>query len=246
MIKQNEKKTNNHIDPHTTIALSSKIMNNVDIRKNVIIHDFVTVYPNVIIEESTEIFEGAVIGKPPSSIKVVSRPVSTGQKTIIGKGCIISPHVTIYSDVIIGEMTLIGDNASIREQCRIGSHCLIARNVAINYNTKIGDFTKIMDTSVITGNMVIGSHVFISLLVATTNDNEMGRSGYNEEKIRGPIIEDYACIGAGANLLPGVKIGKGAIVGAGSVVTKDVPAKKVVMGIPARIIRDVEEDKKQG
>ena len=96
-----------------------------------------------------------------------------------------------------------------------------------------------MDNSHITGNMVIGSHVFISVLVATTNDNTMGREDYNEDHVKGASIGDYVTVGAAANILPGVKIGRNAIVGASALVTKDVPENKVVMGIPARIIRDV-------
>ena len=73
----------------------------------------------------------------------------------------------------------------------------------------------------------------------TTNDNSMGRSEDAVEHLAGPVIEDDVTVGAGANLLPGVRIGRNAIVGAGAVVTKDVPAGKVVMGVPAKIVRDV-------
>lgn len=97
-----------------------------------------------------------------------------------------------------------------------------------------------MDNTHITGNMVIEDHVFISTLVATTNDNAMGKGGiYDEEREKGPYIKQGATIGAAANILPGVVIGNDAVIGAGSVVTKDVPERKVVMGIPARIIKDV-------
>lgn len=96
-----------------------------------------------------------------------------------------------------------------------------------------------MDNSHITGNMKIGNHVFISVLVATTNDNAMGRKEYNPEHVYGAVIEDDVTIGAAANILPHIVIGKNAIVGAGSVVTKNVPEGKVVMGVPARVIKDV-------
>ena len=79
-----------------------------------------------------------------------------------------------------------------------------------------------MDLTTITGNMTIGSHGFISTLVATTNDNYFGRKGYDESFIRGPVIEDHVMAGTGANILPGVRIGAGALVGAAAVVTRDV------------------------
>jgi len=99
-----------------------------------------------------------------------------------------------------------------------------------------------MDGTHITGNIKIGSHVFISTLVATTNDNQFGVRGYDESFIKGPIIEDYVSIGSGANILPGVRIEKGSIVGAGAVVTKNIPSNKLVLGVPARIVRDLKKD----
>jgi len=95
-----------------------------------------------------------------------------------------------------------------------------------------------MDLTHITGNMTIGRDVFISVLVGTTNDNALGSRGYQNERIVGPTIGDGAMIGSGAHLLPGVVIGAGAVVGSGSVVTKNVDAHKVVMGVPARVVRD--------
>ena len=231
----------NCIDPSAIIASTVKVLGEVAIDRNVVVHDFVTIYPNVSIGANVEIFEGAVVGKPPKAAKALARRISPEPKsTRIGKDSIISPHCVIYADVQIGEGTLVGDNASIREQCRIGKHCLISRNVTVNYNTIIGDFTKVLDNTHITGNMTIGSHVFISVLVSTSNDNNIGFRGYDERLVQGPIIEDNVGIGAGANILPGVRVCAGAIVGAGAVVTKDVPPKKLVMGIPARIIRDVD------
>ena len=207
-------KKNEYKKVGTQISSSVKFLGNVTIGKNVIIHDFVTIYPEVIIKDGTEIFEGAVIGKPPKSTISFSRKISSENIiTTIAEKCIISPNVIIYNNVKIGNNTLIGDNASIREQCNIGKECIIGRNVTLNYNVLIGDSTKILDGSVITGNMTIGNNVFISALVATTNDNYMGVKGYDETFVKGPIIEDYVAIGAGANILPEIKIGEGSIVG---------------------------------
>jgi acetyltransferase-like isoleucine patch superfamily enzyme len=230
----------NCIDAQAIIASTARVLGEVTIDHDVVIHDFVTVYPNVRIEANAEIFEGAVLGKPPTAALGLERKVVPGLKTTrVGKDCAISPHSVIYTDVEIGDGTLIGDNASVREHCRIGMRCVIGRNVTVNYNTVIGDFTKVMDSAHITGNTRIGSHVFISMLVVTSNDNYFGLKGYDDSFVQGPVIEDRVRIGAGANILPGVRLGSDSVVGAGAVVTRDVPSRKLVMGLPARIVRDV-------
>lgn len=116
----------------------------------------------------------------------------------------------VYCDVVIGDGTLVGDNASIREGCRIGSRRLVSRSVTLNYHVIMGDDSKVMDLSHLTGNMTIGRGVFISVGVPSANDNALGGAGYQTEKIQGPHVEDGAHIGAGAILLPRVRIGAGA------------------------------------
>ena len=225
-----------------TIRDTAVIMENVTLGANVIIHDFVVIYPNTIIGDRVEIFEGCVIGKPPSKIKASSRSVVENLTPVkIGADSILCPQVVLCSGVEIGEGTLLGNNCSVREECIIGNDCIIAGDVSINYHTRIGNRVKIMDNTHITGNMIIEDDVFISALVCTTNDNSMGRKGWHDD-ITGPIIKRFATIGGGANLLPNVIIGENAIVGANSVVTKDVPSLQVVMGIPARVVREVRKD----
>ena len=84
----------------------------------------------------------------------------------------------IYYDVEIGEHTLIGDGASIREQCRIGAYCIVGRYIPINYNTSVGKKTKIMDLPHVTGNCTIGNEVLITMMITTKNDNALGAKGY--------------------------------------------------------------------
>ena len=219
----------------TVIHDFAVIEEDVVIGENCVIHPHVVINSGVLIGNRTEVFPGAFIGKPPKGAGVVTRPIEYQKSVQIGEACSIGPNAVVYYDVKIGDRCLIGDGASIREKCTISASCLIGRYVTINYNVWIGPRTKIMDSTNITGNTRIGSDVFMGMLVATTNDNSMGAKGYHQSHIIGPLIEDGAGIGAGAVLLPGLRIGKGAMVGAGSVVTNDVPPGAVVKGVPARI-----------
>ena len=234
VVKTTDIGKNVRIDEFAIIRESVKIGNNV------IIHPHVVINSGVDISDGVEIFPGAVIGKEPKGAGALARTPRFEKRVVIGENSSIGPHAIIFYDVEIGPNTLIGDGASIREQCRIGSRCIISRYVTINYNTIIGDRTKIMDLTHITGNCKIGNDVFISVTIGMTNDNLAGAHGYDENSIIGPSIHDGAIIGAGATLLPKVVIGEKAIVGAGAVVTRDVATNSVVMGIPARITRQVE------
>lgn len=210
--------------------------------RNVHIHPHVVVETGVLIEDDVEVFPGAYLGKEPKGAGATARVMHFDRRVVIGHGTSVGPHAVIFYDVEIGAETLIGDGASIREQCRVGSKSIISRYVTINYNTKIGDRTRIMDMTHITGNCVVGDDVFISALVSTANDNEMVMRRYEEGKVVGPHIGDKVSIGEGACLLPGTRIGVGAMIGAGSVVTKDVAPHTLVVGVPARFVRDIKDD----
>lgn len=199
---------------------------------NTIIHSHAVIGDGVEIGRDVEIFPGALIGREPKGAGAASRPVKFVRRLKIGDQCSIGPHSILYYDVEIGEQTLIGDGASIREQCRVGSRCIISRYVTVNYNTVIGDRVKVMDLTHLTGNMVLEDDCFVSCLVATVNDNVV-RDGFGDHVV-GPVIETGAIIGGGAILLPATRIGKDAFVGAGAVVTRDVGSGVQVAGVPAR------------
>jgi acetyltransferase-like isoleucine patch superfamily enzyme len=223
-----------------------KIGNNVSIGPfavvgpDVRLGDDVVIHPHVVLEGVVEIGDdvvvlpGAHVGRLPTPTAAVSRKPGRSGPVVIGAGSSIGSHAVVYTNVSIGDQTLIGDGVSVREGNRIGSGCWIGRCVTINYDSVIGDGSRILDLTAITGNCRIGSDVFISCLVSTVNDNAFGRVGYDEGAIVGPTVEDGASVGAGAVLLPAVVIGSHAIVGAGAVVTRDVRPGVTVMGIPAR------------
>lgn len=227
------------IGDHVKIGEFCVIRNGVTIGNNVVIHPNVIIESGVSIGDDVEIFPGSYIGKKPTGAGATARLIEYTSKVIIGDHCAIGPNAVIYYDVAIANNTLLGDGASLREQVRVGHHCLIGRYVTVNYNTKIGNHTRIMDLTHITGNCEIGDNVFISVLVATTNDNLVVDREYQEEKIKGPRIRNEVTIGAGACLLPGVTVDQGAFVAANAVVVRDIQKYDVVMGIPAKVVRNL-------
>lgn len=216
------------------------------IRKNVVVGKNVHVYPHVVISDgciigdNTRLYPGTLIGKIPDGAGALARTPSFSRHVSIGSNCAIGPNAVVYYDVEIGKNTLIGDAASIRENCNIGSYTIIGRHVCVNYECTIGNHTKIMDFAVLES-AVVGDDVFISMHVSTANDNKFYLRKYDSKIDLGPKIDDHASIGENATLLPNIRIGRWSLVGAGSVVTKDVPEKAVVMGIPAKIVRYLDD-----
>jgi len=190
---------------------------------------------HVLIGDGSEIHPFALIGKLPKG--ATARSAVCGHHVTIGRDCQIGPHVTLYRDVEIGDGCLIGDGASIREGARIGAGCLISRCVTINYNVTLGEGCRIMDNSHLTGDTVLGARCFLGPGVMTANDRAIGRLGYDAERVRGPILEDDVAVGIGALILPGVRIGRGAIIGAGALVTRDVAPGVTVYGARGIVVR---------
>jgi acetyltransferase-like isoleucine patch superfamily enzyme len=121
----------------------------------------------------------------------------------------------------------------------MGDGCILGRGSLIENDTTVGAGARIQADAYVTAYSTLEEDVFIAPCVVTTNDNFMGRTERRKELMKGPTIRRSARIGGGAVLCPGVEIGEEAFVGAGAVVTKDVPPGVVVVGSPARVLRDV-------
>jgi acetyltransferase-like isoleucine patch superfamily enzyme len=119
---------------------------------------------------------------------------------------------------------------------------VVGRGAFVENDVVVGARTKIQANAYVTAYSTLEEDVFLAPCVVTTNDNFMGRTERRHELRKGPTIRRGARIGGGAILLPGIEIGEEAFVGAGAVVLHDVPARAVVVGNPARKIRDVADD----
>ena len=206
------------------------------------IHPTAIVYPGTKLGEGVKVLEHAVVGKQPAL-----SPRSTAKReelppAEIGDGTIVSTGAVVFAGAKIGARVILGDQSCVRERVVVGDDVVIGRGSLVENDTTIGAMTKIQAEAYITAYSTLEEHVFIAPCVVTTNDNFMGRTERRRQLIEGPTIRRGARIGGGAVLLPGVEIGEEAFVGAGAVVTRDVPARKLVVGNPARVLRDVTVD----
>jgi acetyltransferase-like isoleucine patch superfamily enzyme len=206
------------------------------------IHETAVVYPGTVLGEGVKVLEHAVVGKQPTL-----SPRSTAKRdplppTEVGDGTVVSTGAVVFAGSKIGERVILGDQSCIRERVTIGDDVVIGRGSLIENDTTIGALTKIQADAYITAYSTLEDNVFIAPCVVTTNDNFMGRTEQRHELIAGPTIRRGARIGGGAVLCPGIEIGEEAFVGAGAVVTKDVPARMLVVGNPARVLREVSRD----
>ncbi len=151
----------------------------------------------------------------------------------IGGNATIRALSVIYADVVIGDNFTTGHGIVIRENTRIGNRIVIGSGTVIDGNVEIGDRVKIESQAYIPTHTKIGSDVFIGPNVVLTNDRYPQRMRAQYEPL-GPVIEDGVSIGANSTIMPGVRIGEGSFIAAGSVVTRDVPAWSLVKGTAGR------------
>lgn len=140
----------------------------------------------------------------------------------------------------IGEGTVVWQFAVILPQARIGSNCNVNCHTFIENDVVIGDNCTIKSGVYLWDGLQLGNHVFIGPNVSFTND-KYPRSKQYPEAFQQTVIEDSVSIGAGSVILGGITIGRGALIGAGSLVTKSVPAGELWMGSPARFIRKIND-----
>jgi acetyltransferase-like isoleucine patch superfamily enzyme len=206
------------------------------------VHATATVYPGTVLGDGVKVLENAVVGKQPSL-----SPRSTAKReplppAEIGDGTIVSTGAVVFAGSRIGARVILGDQSCVRERVFVGDDVVLGRGSLIENDTSVGARTKIQAEAYITAYSTLEDDVFIAPCVVTTNDNFMGRTERRHDLIKGPTIRRGARVGGGAIICPAVEIGEEAFVGAGAVVTKDVPPRMLVVGNPARVLRAVADD----
>jgi acetyltransferase-like isoleucine patch superfamily enzyme len=206
------------------------------------VHPTATVYDGTVLGDGVKVMENAVVGKQPAL-----GPKSTAKReplppTEIGAGTIVSTGAIVFAGSRIGGGCILGDQSCIRERVEIADDVVVGRGSLVENDTSIGSGTRIQAEAYITAYSTLEEDVFIAPCVVTTNDDFMGRTERRKELMKGPTIRRGARVGGGAILCPGIEVGEEGFVGAGAVVTKDVAPRTVVVGNPARPLREVAED----
>ena len=189
------------------------------------------IHPNVRFGANHRVDDFVIIGAP-------ARESQPGEvETSIGPNAIIRSHTVIYAGNHIGANFQTGHSVMIREANEIGDDCSVGTHSNIEHHVKIGNRVRIHSHVFIPEYSILEDDAWVGPGAVFTNDlypptNDVGG-------LKGPHLMPGARVGAHATLLPGVIIGRNALVGAGAVVVCDVPDGKVVVGNPARVIKDV-------
>ena len=210
------------------ISSSAKIGDNVKIGDNTVIYD------NVIIEDNVTICNDCVIGEPLSSY--YSDENYQNPPTLIGKDSMIRSHSIIYANSTFGEGFSTGHRVTIRENSKFGKFCRIGTVSDIQGFVEFGDYCWLHSNVHIGQKSTLGNFVFIYPYVVFTNDPHPPST-----ICKGPKIGDFSQVAVGTVILPNVQIGKHCLIGAQSLVGKDVGDYQLVAGNPAKFIKDVRD-----
>jgi acetyltransferase-like isoleucine patch superfamily enzyme len=222
------------------ISPTAVVLDGAQVAPGVTIGDHAVIHPGTEIGERCYIEAGAVLGKRPR-LRPGSSAAGEVGRLVLGAGVTVCSGAIVYAGASIGEDAIIGDQTQIRERARIGAGSVVGRGSSVDFDVLIGSRVLIQTGVYVTGGTIVEDDVFLGPGVLTTNDNTMGRHPPSEA-LSGPVFRRACRVGGGAVIVPGVEIGEEAFVAAGALVTRDVPKRGVVMGVPARVVREVPDE----
>jgi len=210
-----------------------RIGENVSFGIHVVIHDGTVIGDGCVIEDH------AVLGKRPRLARGSSALGDVGALEI-GERVTVCAGAIVFAGAKIDAEAILGDQSFVRERSRVGARSVIGRGSVVDNDVSVGVRVKVQTGVYLTAFTTVEDDVFVGPGASTTNDDTMARHG-PELPLHGVTLRRACRVGGSVVLTPGVEVGEEAFIAAGAVVTKDVPARAVAMGVPARIVREVGE-----
>ena len=221
--------------PGLLLGEGVELPDDAELGGNVVIHAGTRLGRQVRIQDNAVLGKPVALGprsaasrEPPPALEVVD-------------GAVIAAGAVVVAGARIGRGAFIGDQAHVRERAEVADEAAIGRGSQVDFDVRVGARVRVQSACYLAARTIVEDDVFIAPGVITTNDRHATRHG-PEYELEGPLLRRACRIGGGAVLLPGVEVGEEAFVAAGAVVTEDVPARAVVIGVPARKVREVRDD----
>ena len=207
-------------------------MSELAVGRNVVMHE------PVVFGSGCRVEDGVILGRRPILARTSSASRDEPGPTVLEDGCVVCAGAIVFAGARICAEAIVGDQAHIRERSILGPQSVLGRGSAIGSDVLVGARVRIQTNVWLTSHTVVEDDVFVGPGVVTTNDDEMGR-GRPSSELEAPVLRRGCKVGGGVILTPGVEIGEGAFVAAGAVVTRDVPPRTLVVGVPAKTVRKV-------
>ena len=201
---------------------------------------YVVVHAGTVIGDGCAIEDHVVLGKRPRLARHSSAFGSSGLLRL-GANVSVCAGAVVFAGAEIAEGAILGDQSFVRERTHVGAGAVVGRGSAVDNDVLIGARARVQTSVYLTAFTVLEEDVFVGPGVITTNDNTMSRHA-RDAPLEGALLRRASRIGGGAILTPGIEVGEEAFVAAGALVTRDVPARAVVMGSPARVVREVPDE----
>ena len=202
---------------------------------------YVVVHAGTLLGPGCTLQDHAVVGKPVALGVRSAAPRESPPPARIGAGAIVAAGAIVNAGAEIGERAVVADQAQVRERARIGDRAVVGRGSQVDNDVVVGAGCRIQTGCYVTAYSVLEDDVFLGPGAFTYNDNTMARHD-SDYPIVGATIRRAARVGGAARILPRIEIGEEAFVATGAVVTRDVPARAVVMGVPARKVGEVGDE----
>ena len=229
-----------HVSPYALFVPADEegMVRPVEVGAGCIVGAYSVVYGGSVLREGARLEEHALVGKPERGYAVGHVYPGTGASTVIGGEAVVRSGAVIYAGAEIGNGTVVGHLTLLRSLVRVGDGSQLGHHLTVERASSVGAQVRCSPGCHITSSCVLADRVFLGAGVRTVNDRELiWRDPDRVPELLPPRFERGARVGSGSVVMAGVTVGEDALVGAGSVVTRDIPAGLVAYGVPARVRR---------